>query len=491
MLDSLSKIDRSIQRLEKWLPKRGKKSPAPKGIPNFEDLVNAVMPDYEWNWHHSLIAKKIKQVLAGDLNRLIISMPPRHGKTQLASRFLPAYGFGVDPNMQMIACSYSADLSSRNNRDVQRIIDSDPYLSRFPNTRLSGKNVRSTSQGSWMRNSDIFEIVDHKGSYRSAGVGVGITGMGFSVGLIDDPIKDRRDASSPRIRESIWEWYTSTFRTRAEKDAAIIVIQTRWHEDDLVGRLLKSQQDPNADQWEVLSLPAVAEGELHPEDPRQEGEALWPSRYPLETLNKIKATSEYDWASLYQQRPSPKGGGIFKSHWWRIRPYWGPVHRLVWAWDLAVKGGSQNDWNVGVLLGEVDDGYQVLRVVRCREGYPQVKRLVVQCWEDQPGEALLIEDAANGSPLIQELQQSTRIPVLARPAKGSKVYRAQPVTPTVESGRVFLAESEWANDFVYEMSTFPTGAHDDQVDAFVMALSYFVMPRGIPEDYSLSLFGIG
>lgn len=212
-------------------------------------------PAYHMNWHHRLICNSLDKWVSKEIRRLMIFTAPRHGKSELVSRKLPAYIFGRHPDTSIISASYSADLASRMNRDVQRIIDSDRYAELFPNSRLYGKNIRSVAGGSFLRNSDIFEIVDHKGVYRSAGVGGGITGMGGEYIIIDDPVKNREEANSATYREKLWDWYTSTLYTRLEKEGCILVTLTRWHEDDLAGRLLNNMKQTGGEQWTVINLP--------------------------------------------------------------------------------------------------------------------------------------------------------------------------------------------------------------------------------------------
>ncbi|HWQ20089.1 MAG TPA: phage terminase large subunit [Methanotrichaceae archaeon] len=238
---------------------------------------------------------------------------PRAGKSELGSRMFPAYAFGRNPDLQIIATSYGSDLASRMNRDVQRIIVSPQYKEVFPETALSEKNIRNTSQGNYLRNNDIFEIVGHSGVYRSGGVGSGITGMGYDIGVIDDPVKDRAQAESPTYRENAWDWFKSTFYTRAEKNPRMLVILTRWHSDDLAGRLLKAaDEDPDAEQWEVLNLPAIAEAPVPSYDPRKPGEALWPWKYDEAALKKKCAmVGPYEWEAMWQQRPPDSKYSLF------------------------------------------------------------------------------------------------------------------------------------------------------------------------------------
>jgi len=448
---------------------------SPLGLAEF---VDRVMPGYRWNWHHQLIAEYLEKVFDGSVPRLIVCMPPRHGKTQLVSKLFPAWALGRDPDLPVIACSYAADLASRNSREVQRILADPRYRAVFPATRLPDRRdpYRACTY-------EFFEIAEHKGSYRAAGVGGGITGMGFRLGIIDDPLKDRAQADSPRYREAVWEWYTSTFRTRAETGSRIVVVSTRWHQDDLVGRLLQER----GEHWELLSLPAIAEGELHPRDPRQPGEALWPDRYPLEELQALRELSAYDWAALYQQRPVPRGGGLFKENWLQpaVPP---PLRRTVWAWDLASK--PTGDWSAGAWVGESETGYHLLRVVRLRGEYPEIKRSVLREWSQHPADALLVEDSAAGTPLVQELRASTPLPVIPWKPQGSKTARALAVTPLVESGRLTYSLGEWNAEFLEEFCSFPSAPHDDQVDAVVMALSHLSRQSGVSVEYVRELLGL-
>ena len=274
-------------------------------------FVYAVRPDYLMGWVHQEICAELDAFLAaaaaGQSPRLMLCMPPRHGKSELASRLFPAYVFGRYPDMSIIGTSYSADLSSRFNRDIQRIIEQPEYRAVFPRTTLSAKNTRTVASGNYLRNSDLFEIIGHKGSYRSAGVGGGITGMGGDILIIDDPFKDRAEADSPTIRRKVWDWYTSTLYTRLAPGGGILLINTRWHMDDLSGRLLEAERRGEGDAWRVVNFPAIAtEDEPH----RKCGEALHPERYPLEQLEGIRrAVGAREW----EAGPNGCASGIPKT----------------------------------------------------------------------------------------------------------------------------------------------------------------------------------
>ena len=277
------------------------------------DFTLYTYPTYLMGWFHKEVCealdKFLEDVLAKKSPRLILTAPPRHGKSELVSRRFPAFAFGRCPDLQIIATSYGADLAQRFNRDVQRIIDDDTYRTLFPETTLNGRNVRTDSRNAFIRTSDLFEIVNHKGAYRSCGVGGGITGTGADILIIDDPIKDRAEANSPTVRANVYDWYTSTAYTRLSPGGGVIVMNTRWHEADLTGQLLSKMQSEEGDTWQIINYPAIAE---HDEPHRKTGEPLHAERYPLEALERIRAAvGERDWAALYQQHPVPDGGGLF------------------------------------------------------------------------------------------------------------------------------------------------------------------------------------
>lgn len=268
-------------------------------------FVTYTMPTYKTNWHHEALAEKLQAFADGKIKKLMVFMPPQHGKSELVSRRLPAYLLGINPNLKIIGCSYSADLSSSFNRDVQRIIDDELYKNVFPSTLLNNSNVKSSAKGAYLRNSDIFEVVGHKGFYKSVGLGGSLTGTPADIGIIDDPVKDAIEADSPTYRARAWDWFTNVFLTRMHNDSQVLVTQTRWHEDDLSGRILAKMKG-----WEVLSLPAICTGSHNEIDPRQEGEALWKEKHSLERLLEIKESNPRAFHALYQQDPKPFSGGL-------------------------------------------------------------------------------------------------------------------------------------------------------------------------------------
>lgn len=448
-------------------------------------FIKYTYPSYTSNWFTDYICDEIDvfldQVINKESPRLMLFAPPRHGKSEIVSRRFPAYALGKYPNMSFIATSYASDLSNRNNRDVQRIIDEELYMNVFPNTKLSGKNVRTISQSTYLRNSDIFEVVDHKGVYRSAGVGGGITGMGGDVLIVDDPIKDFEQAESQVYRDKVFDWFTSTLYTRASSGGGILIILTRWHYDDLAGRLLENAKQPQGEQWKVISFPAISEKD---EEKRKEGEALHEERFSLEALNKIKkAVGSRVWTSLYQQRPSLIEGTLFKRENWQyykklsndaqtIKDQLG-IKRTVQAWDTAFKKTDSADYSAGITLGITDNRYYILDLYKEKVEYPELKRSVQQYSDKWKPQVILVEDKASGQSLLQELKRQTKLPLLPYKVDKDKVARANSITPIHEAQLVYLPENDmWVADFIDSLSSFPNGVHDDDVDCFTMVLDY-------------------
>lgn len=458
------------------------------------------MPNYETNWHHKIICEYLDRFVRLEIKRLMIFAPPRTGKSEIVSRRLPAYILGRNPDAPIIAASYGADLAARMNRDVQRIIDSDEYRRIFPDTQLYGKNIRTVASGSWLRNSDEFEVVEYNGYYRGAGVGGAITGMGMLYGIIDDPIKNRQDANSVSIRQSLWDWYTSTFRTRLAPGGGILITVTRWHEDGLEARLLElAKNNPKADQWTVLSFPAVAEEPIAEYDPRQPGDVIWPSRYSAEEMEATKiASGSYDWNALYQQNPTPTSGGIFKKHYWR---YWQPkganllpvpavtpdgeivriepeelpdtFDSMLQSWDCAFKELDTSDFVAGQVWGKKGANRYMLDYRKKRMGIVDTMAAIEHMTAKWPkASAKLVEDKANGTAVIELLRKKVPGLIPVEP-QGGKIVRAQAAAPLVEAGNVYLPHPsirEWVDSFTATAAKFPSVAHDDDIDAFTQAM---------------------
>jgi predicted phage terminase large subunit-like protein len=455
---------------------------------NFIAFTKWTKKDYQFNWHHEVVAEKLQKFANKEIKNLMLFMPPRHGKSELASRRLPAFVLGLNPKAKIIATSYSADLASMMNRDVQRIIDSKEYQEIFPDTQLSGENVRTAAQGNWLRNNDVFEVVGHGGTYRSAGVGGGITGMGGDFIIIDDPIKNQAEADSETYRKKVWDWFTSTLFTRREGNCSMCVIMTRWHEDDLAGRLLDMDKDalknglPSLD-WEIVSFPMILEKEPGPDDPRKIGEVLWPRKYSPEQVQVMKTVTSQNegarvWNALFQQEPVVAGGTIIKRAWlskfYRQAPP--KFDEIIQSWDMTFKGGESSDYVVGGIVGRIGAEKYLLDMVRFKGDFIQTLTAVRSLSAKWPKAHLkLIEAKANGEAVIASLQKEITGIVPVHPDQ-SKQARLISVSPEFEAGNLLLPDpsiAPWVHDVINELVSFPGSKHDDIVDMLTQALQRF------------------
>ena len=445
-----------------------------KARSSFKHFVAYTKGDYQLSWHNLLLMKKLQGVADGNIKKLLVLMPPRHGKSELVSRRFPAYMFGRNPDLNVIGASYSMSLAAKMNREIQRIIVDPRYQAVFPNVRLGTGKDDTKNDINYLKNTEIFEIADYRGMYRAAGVGTGITGMGYDLGSIDDPVKDQDAAMSKVQRDRAWEWFTSTFFTRAQKNAALIVTLTRWHEDDLGGRILSKieKKEPGFENWEVLCLPAEAKEIRHPADKRNPGDALWPDMFNKKQLADIRNTIGSSWwNSLYQQSPSSEQGNIIQRNWFKFyveQPK--SLDEIIQSWDLTFKE-TGTSYVVGQVWGRKGREKYLLDQVRRRMGFVETIQSIKTMKAKWPNAyRILIEEAANGSAVIETLKREIGGIVPCRP-DGSKEARAHAAAAQIEAGDVHLPkDAPWVHDYLEEWVMFPNGTDDDQVDATTQAL---------------------
>lgn len=437
----------------------------------------ATKAGYRPSWHHRLLAEHLDAVVRGECKRLMVFMPPQHGKSELVSRRLPAFALGVNSQMRILSASYAHGLAAAMNRDVQRIIDSDDYHALFPKTALSGKRVKSTSAHAWLRNNEEFEVVDRGGYYKCAGVGGGLTGKSADLAIIDDPYKDYKEAMSPAVRLTVQEWYTSVVLTRMSKDGAIVLCHTRWHDEDLAGYLLATEPE----RWTVLSLPAIAEGDLHPRDPRSDGESLWPDYLDERALAERKqTTTAHQWSALYQQRPTAKGGELFRPYEWigadRYVTALPSAARFVWYWDNAAGTDGRGARSAGCLMAEHDGRYYIVRIEagHWSPAEREARKRALASWaRDTYGPRIAIwceqEPGSGGKEqFLATAKNLAGFAVHADRVTGSKELRAEPFAGQMEIGQVYLYVGDgdaWVKPFMDELESFPRGRTKDMVDA--------------------------
>lgn len=429
-------------------------------------FVERFNPDYQAGWVHKDICARLEQfskdVAEKKSPRLMLFMPPRHGKSTLASVAFPAWHLGRYPQHEFISCSYSGSLAMGFSRKVRQLLREPTYKTAF-STRL---DPDSQSAEAW--------LTSDGGGYVAAGVGGGITGKGAHIMVIDDPVKNREDAESQNARDSAWDWYTSTAYTRLAPGGGVLVILTRWHDDDLAGRLLKAAAD-NGEQWEVINYPARAEVD---EQYRKAGEALHRDRYDEEALKRIeKAVGPRDWSALYQQNPVADDGDYFTrdmiQYYDRDEADFSKM-RFYCAWDLAIGKKDRNDYTVGMVVGvdEYDQLY-VVDVVRGRfDGFEIVER-ILDLYEEWRPSIIGIErghiEMALGPFLEKRIRERGLYEAFIKDLKTGrrdKEARARAIQGRMQQGMVFLPKDEqFTGPLVAELLRFPNGVHDDQVDA--------------------------
>ncbi|NBS69643.1 hypothetical protein EBT31_12125, partial [bacterium] len=319
-------------------------SPAQRSQQSFSDWLTDISPNFTWHWQHlQHIRQHLDQITAGSLKRLVITVPPRHGKSEMGTIRYPVFRLQQDPAQRVVIAAYSQTLANTFSRKARRIAQD----------LLSLASDRKAVE-QW----DTIE----GGGLRAVGVGAGITGLGANLIIIDDPVKSREEAESEAYRERVWNWYRDDLYTRLEPGGAVVLTMTRWHEDDLAGRILSSD---DADSWTVVNLPAIAEDN----DPlgRTPGEALCPERYDLTALqDRRRVLGEYGFNALFQQRPSPPAGGLFKRSWWQTFRELPQLDRIITSWDLTFKDGPNTDYVVGLVIGQKGASFYLLDCIRDR-----------------------------------------------------------------------------------------------------------------------------
>ena len=416
-----------------------------------------------------LLDENLVDVAEGRCPRLIWSMPPQEGKSERTSRRFPLWLLAKNPDMRIAIVSYEMGVARRWGRAIRNDIIEHPEL---------GLTVRQDTSAA-----HEWQLDGHRGGVYSVGIGGALTGRPVDLLLIDDPLKGRKEADSPTFRNACKDFYTDTARTRLAPGAPIVIIQTRWHDDDLSGWLLSG---PSGHEWRYINVPAQAESD---DDPlgRRPGEYLISARgrTPDDWEATKRDVGARTWAALYQGRPAPAEGGLFKrSHWrWYNAPraarhddgtWW--VHgadEVIQSWDMAFKDTRASDFVVGQVWARFGADVYLLDQVRDRLDFPATAQAVKALSAKWPqAHAKLVEDKANGPAIIAQLR-STVPGLIPITPKDSKYARASSVAPFVESGNVHLPDpalAPWIDEYVVEHISFPNAAHDDQVDATSQAL---------------------
>lgn len=435
----------------------------------FRKMINPALLE---GWFQREIADELQafydDLVAGKRPKLVIEAPPQHGKSTTIVDFI-AWVSGKNPDTRTIYTSFSERLGVRANISLQRIFDSPTYQAIFPGTVIPSKNAVTISAQK-LRNREIIEFVNRLGYFRNTTVEGSITGESLDLGVIDDPLRGRKDANSATKRESTWSWFTDDFFTRFSEHGAMLAILTRWHIDDPIGRLVNVDQDVR-----VLKYRAIAETD---EPNRKAGEPLFPEHKSLDFLLARKAIMPaYSWASLYQQSPVPDGGAIFQNDWLRFYSYGDlptKFDSMVISCDFTFKGLDDNDYVCMQVWGRKDGNFYLLDNVRRRMGFTDTLKAFIELCKKWPKvKRKIIEDKANGPAVIDMMKRSIPGIVAINPTE-SKEARAHAVSTFFESGSVYIPRRDmyaWVNDYIYELTTFPGSINDDQVDATTQALN--------------------
>lgn len=449
---------------------------AEKARRSFRHFIRYVAPDYIFNWHHLVLIDALQRLAERKYQRLIVMEPPRHGKSYLVSILFPAWCFARNSSEHIIVASYAVSLASRMSRDCQRVLSSDRFTQMFPTLSFSeAKEVGA------IRTGHRFDMPGG-GHYIAAGVGGGITGEGATIGIIDDPVKNSEEADSMTYREKAWEWYATTFSTRFETGAIEVVCQTRWHEDDLTGRILEKKKNGT----EVIRFPALCEeAEAH----RQIGDALWPEFYPREVLLERQAENgSRAWNALYQQRPAPDEGSTIKRRWFGYydpREYKFENKKVDYYFDTAYTEEEKNDPTGGIAYVKEGAYLYVLEFhVDWMDFEAQIEFVKDFCKRNGYSYRSIarVEPKATGKTLASTMKKSTGLNIAeGKPPKGDKVARAHSCQGTLEGGRVLLPRGmAWVDRFLAQCAAFPNAAHDEEVDCLTgMIISEAEIKQGV------------
>jgi predicted phage terminase large subunit-like protein len=435
---------------------------------NFMTFVKYVWPNFIHGTHHEKMAEAFQRVAEGKVKRLIINMPPRHTKSEFASYLLPAWFLGLYPSKKIIQTSHTAELAVGFGRKVRNLVDSDAYKDLFPEVALQAD---SKAAGRWATN--------YGGDYFAIGVGGAVTGKGADLLIIDDPHSEQEAALSevnPEIYDKTYEWYTSGPRQRLQPGGAIVIVMTRWSKKDLTGQVLKSAAQREGEDWEVIDFPAILPS----------GRPLWPGFWSLKELEALRnELPNSKWMAQYMQQPTSDVSAIIKREWWQIWEDDSPPYCdfTIQSWDTAFLKSERSDYSActtwGVFYKPDDRGVDqaniiLLNAFKKRMEFPELKVRAYEEWKAWDPDSLIVEAKASGTPLYQELR-AMGIPVQEfTPTKGNdKIARLNAVADIFASGRVWVPNTNWAEELVDEIASFPSGEHDDLVDSTSQAIMRF------------------
>lgn len=434
---------------------------------NFMDYVKQMWPGFIHGRHHALMAKKFEAIAKGELKRVIINMPPRHTKSEFASYLFPSWFLGKFPHKKIIQCSNTGELAVGFGRKVRNLVASEAYAKVFPDVAL---RQDSKAAGRWSTNKN--------GEYFAIGVGGTVTGKGGDIVIIDDPHSEQEAAlaaGNPEVYQKVYEWYTSGPRQRLQPGGTIVMVMTRWAENDLTGRVLAdAMKRSTGEDWDVIELPAILPS----------GNPLWPEFWSIEELEALREElPPAKWNAQYQQKPTGEEGAIVKRDWWKIwdKDRAPPCQFIIQSWDTAFTKNERSDFSACTTWGvfykdedENDVNIILLDAFQERMEFPELKDKAYQLYKEWEPDSCVIEAKAAGLPLILELRRMGVYVQDYTPVRGNdKFVRLNSVTDLFRSGKVWAPDMRWAHEVIEQMAAFPNASHDDLVDSTTQALIRF------------------
>ena len=474
MLDNLDSFSpEELDEIDKIVGELSTRNANKSAHDDLIEFCKRMQPDYKVGRHHRILANKLMALEDGSADRVCVNIPPRHGKSQLVSIFYPAWFLGRNPTKKVMMVSHTTDLAVDFGRKVRNLIDVDDYKEIFPDVSLA---VDSKSAGRWNTN--------FGGEYFACGVGSALAGRGADLLLVDDPHSEQDIINGNfSVFEKAYEWFTFGARTRLMPGGRVAIVQTRWHMDDLTGRVTNDMvKNELADQYEIVEFPAILDAD--DENGKPIKKPLWPEFFDLGALERTKASMPaFQWNAQYQQQPTAEEASIIKREWWGIWPHDAPppVEYVIMSLDAAAEKHNRADYTAlttwGVYFNEDENAHHLILLdsIKERLEFPELKAMCMDEYRKWEPDAFIVEKKSAGTAIYQEMRRMG-LPIqeyTPHRGTGDKLARLNSVADIIASGMAWVPATRWADELVEEIAGFPFMSNDDLVDSTVMALLRF------------------